>query len=110
MACRRKRHWGYLRFPVGHAGAGYLPPEAAEIATFTRQSNQGPGIGSRLFEATRRAAKSLGYIWINANIRAEKSTGLAWYQSRGFEDYGRIEGYEKADGTRVDKILKHLDL
>ncbi len=91
-------------------GADYLPPEAAEIATFAKPGSQGLGIGSKLFEATLKAAKQLGYTWINANIRADNSSGLAYYQSRGFEDYGRIEGYEMSDGVRVDKILKRLDL
>jgi L-amino acid N-acyltransferase YncA len=88
----------------------YLPREAAEIATFAKPGNQGLGIGSKLFEATRKAAKALGYTWINANIRADNESGLAYYQSRGFEDYGKIEGYKMADGRVVDKILKRLDL
>jgi ribosomal protein S18 acetylase RimI-like enzyme len=91
-------------------GADYLPPEAAEIATFAKPGQQGLGIGSKLFEATRAAARRLGYTWINANIRADNESGLAYYQSRGFEDYDRIEGYRMADGTVVDKILKRLDL
>ena len=91
-------------------GHGYLPPEAAEIATFAKPGRQGLGIGSKLFEATRAAAKALGYRWINANIRADNASGLTYYQSRGFEDYGRIEGYRMADGQIVDKILKRLDL
>lgn len=91
-------------------GAAYLPREAAEIATFAKPGQQGLGIGSKLFDATRRAAKRLGYTWINANIRADNASGLAYYQSRGFEDYGKIEGYRMADGMVVDKILKRLDL
>jgi L-amino acid N-acyltransferase YncA len=91
-------------------GAAYLPPEAAEIATFAKPGQQGLGIGSRLFEATCKAATALGYAWINANIRADNESGLTYYQSRGFEDYGRIEGLRLADGTIVDKILKRFDL
>lgn len=91
-------------------GADYLPPEAAEIATFAKPGQQGLGIGSRLFEATRKAAVALGYAWINANIRADNESGLTYYQSRGFEDYGRIEGLRLADGVVVDKILKRFDL
>lgn len=91
-----------------------LPPEAAEIATFTKPGKQGLGIGSKLFEATRVVAKALGYQRINANIRADNTSGLAYYQSRGFEDYGKIEGYQMATpdgrGRVVDKILKRLDL
>ncbi|MBS8224868.1 GNAT family N-acetyltransferase [Vannielia litorea] len=86
------------------------PETCAEIATFARVGRTGLGIGSRLFEATREAAKRLGYTWIRANIRADNAGGLAYYQSRGFEDYGRIEGYRMADGTVVDKVLKRYDL
>ncbi|MEX3017643.1 N-acetyltransferase family protein [Gymnodinialimonas hymeniacidonis] len=91
-------------------GEGYLPPEAAEIATFAKPGQQGLGIGSKLMDATKAAAKAQGYKWINANIRADNESGLTYYQSRGFEDYGKIEGYQMADGRRVDKILKRFDL
>lgn len=87
-----------------------LPPEAAGIATFAKPGQQGLGIGSKLFEATKAAARALGYRWINANIRADNDSGLTYYQSRGFEDYGRIDGYRMADGRVVDKILKRYDL
>ena len=84
--------------------------DVAEIATFARRGKTGLGIGSALFEATAKAGRDLGYAWINANIRADNEGGLIYYQSRGFVDYGRIEGYELGDGTRVDKILKRYDL
>lgn len=91
-------------------GGEYLPPEAAEIATFAKPGQQGLGIGSKLMEATKAAAKRLGYTWINANIRADNESGLTYYQSRGFEDYGRIEGVRMANGQVVDKVLKRYDL
>lgn len=87
-----------------------LPPDAVNIATFAKPGKQGLGIGSKLFDATRKAARDLGYAWINADIRADNESGLAYYQSRGFEDYGTIEGYKMADGRAVNKILKRLDL
>ena len=90
--------------------AEYLPPEAAEIATFVQIGQTGLGIGSKLFDATRTAARAIGYKWINANIRADNEGGLIYYQSRGFQDYGRIENYKMADGQTVDKILKRYDL
>ena len=90
--------------------ADYLPPEAAEIATFARIGMSGLGIGSALFEATKRVARDIGYIWINANIRADNAGGLAYYQSRGFEDYGRKEGVRMSDGRIFDKVLKRYDL
>lgn len=81
-----------------------------QIATFARVGQTGLGIGSKLFAATRDAAQAAGYIWINAEIRADNAGGLTYYQSRGFEDYGRIRGYRLGDGTTVDKILKRYDL
>lgn len=87
-----------------------LPPEAASIATFARVGRTGLGIGSALFEVTRQAAKALGYTWINADIRADNAGGLIYYQSRGFEDYGRKSGVRLSDGTVVDKVLKRFDL
>lgn len=87
-----------------------LPPEAATIATFVQMGQTGLGIGSALFDATRQAAKKLGYVWINANIRADNEGGLIYYQSRGFQDYGVLEGVELSDGQIVDKRLKRFDL
>lgn len=87
-----------------------LPPEAADIATFVQVGQTGLGIGSKLFDATKQAAKELGYVWINANIRADNEGGLIYYQSRGFQDYGVVEGHKMANGQIVDKRLKRYDL
>jgi len=85
-------------------------PGVAQIATFARIGQTGLGIGSALFRTTKTACARAGYDWINAEIRADNAGGLAYYQSRGFEDYGRIEGYALGDGRRVDKVLKRFDL
>ena len=90
--------------------ADYLPTEATEIATFVKLGKTGLGIGSALFRATSAAAKRLGYGWINANIRADNEGGLIYYQSRGFRDYDRWEGYKLPSGNVVDKVLKRFDL
>lgn len=87
-----------------------LPAEAADIATFTRLGETGKGIGSLLFAATQQAARRLGYRWINANIRADNSGGLRYYESRGFQDYGRKAGVVLASGLIVDKVLKRYNL
>jgi L-amino acid N-acyltransferase YncA len=87
-----------------------LPPDACDIATFVRIGRVGLGIGSRLFDATRKAARALGYRWINATIRADNGGGLIYYQSRGFEDYARREGVRLANGMVVDKVCKRYDL
>jgi L-amino acid N-acyltransferase YncA len=90
--------------------AAYLPEEAAEIATFVRRGRTGLGIGSALFDRTKQAARALGYRWINANIRADNTGGLVYYQSRGFEDYDTLRAVQLGDGRTVDKILKRYDL
>ncbi|MCH2163710.1 MAG: GNAT family N-acetyltransferase [Marinovum sp.] len=87
-----------------------LPPDACDIATFVREGQTGLGIGSKLFDATRAAATSLGYDWINANIRTDNESGLTYYQSRGFRTYGGKEGHVLDNGLVVDKVFKRYDL
>ncbi len=87
-----------------------LPVNAVDIATFVQIGQTGLGIGSALFDATKKAAKALGYSWINANIRSDNEGGLIYYQSRGFQDYGTLEGYVLSNGMTVDKTLKRYDL
>lgn len=87
-----------------------LGETVAQIASFARVGKTGLGIGSKLFDATERAARTAGYAWINAEIRADNEGGLIYYQSRGFEDYGRVEGQLMANGQVVDKVLKRYDL
>ncbi len=87
-----------------------LPPVACDIGTFVSQKNTGLGVGSKLFEATRKAAATLGYRRINATIRADNAGGLAYYQSRSFEDYAHHPNIRLENGQVVDKISKRFDL
>lgn len=87
-----------------------LPPEACDIATFVQIGRTGLGIGSALFSASVEAAKALGYVWINANIRTDNEGGLIYYQSRGFRDYGLKTGIQLANGQTVDKVFKRYDI
>lgn len=87
-----------------------LPPDACDVATFVRIGQTGLGIGSKLFDATRKAAVELGYSWINATIRADNEGGLAYYQSRGFENYARSENVPLGTGQIVDRISKRYAL
>ena len=89
---------------------GDLPPEACEIGTFVKSGRTGLGIGSKLFEATKSAARGMGYTWIDAEIRADNTGGLAYYQSRGFEDYKHKTAVELDDGSVVGKTLKRYRL
>ncbi|QJF49703.1 GNAT family N-acetyltransferase [Roseobacter ponti] len=87
-----------------------LPASACDIATFVKIGRTGLGIGSALFTATAKAAKALGYHWINATIRADNTGGLTYYQSRGFRDWRREEGVALDSGLVVDRISKRYDI
>lgn len=87
-----------------------LPADACDIATFVQVGQTGLGIGSKLFDATCKAAVGLGYRWINATIRADNTGGLAYYQSRGFEDYARHPDVQLGTGEYVDRISKRFNL
>lgn len=87
-----------------------LPPEACDIASFVQIGRTGLGIGSQLFAATAKAAKVLGYKWINATIRADNEGGLTYYQSRGFRTWAVDEGVTLDSGQIVDKISKRYDI
>lgn len=76
------------------------------IATFARVGRTGLGIGSALFAATLEAARAAGMREIEAEIRADNTGGLTYYQSRGFEDVGRRDGVVLEDGSVVDKVVK----
>lgn len=89
---------------------GDLPPEACGIGTFVKAGRTGLGIGSKLFDASVNAARALGYTWMDAEIRADNEGGLAYYQSRGFENYKRKDGVVLDNGTEVSKIHKRYDL
>ena len=87
-----------------------LPPEAGDIGTFTAVGRIKTGIGTALFNKTCIAARALGYTWLNATIRADNAGGLAYYQSRGFEDYKLDRNVTLDDGTIVDKVSKRYDV
>ena len=87
-----------------------LPDGGTDIATFVRVGETGMGIGSALFRATRAAAVAMGYAHIHAIIRADNTGGLAYYQSRGFEDFRTLPDQRLDDGTVVTKICERHDL
>lgn len=87
-----------------------LPAKACEIGTYVKTGQTGLGIGSKLFDATKAAARAMGYGWIRATIRADNTGGLAYYQSRGFEDYAVLKDIKLEDGTLVSKRCKRFDL
>lgn len=85
------------------------PPKGyADIATFARTTPKIAGVGSALFQETRMAAQDLGFEFINATIRADNVSGLAYYGKMGFETYDRLVGVPLSDGTPVDRIKKRF--
>ena len=87
-----------------------VPGGWAIIATFAKKGGTQRGIGSSLFEATKSAARAAGITSIDATIRADNAGGLAFYSSRGFVDYDRLQAVPLKDGTPVDRIRKRFDL
>lgn len=83
-----------------------LPEDWADIATFARQEPSTPGVGTALFAQTRRWAKGRDLAAINAAIRADNRSGLAYYEKMGFRTYNIVTGVPLQDGTPVDRILK----
>lgn len=85
---------------------GAPPPGWADIATFARIAPKRKGVGTALFAATLRQARDLGLNAINATIRADNVSGLAYYDKMGFETYHRVKQVPLADGTPVDRVKK----
>lgn len=88
---------------------GDLPEGWGDIGTFAHQPGRG-GVGTGLFERTRAEAVRLGLVALNATIRAGNEAGLAYYASRGFEDYRVDRAVPLRDGRPVDRISKVLRL
>ncbi|MGM4986292.1 GNAT family N-acetyltransferase [Rhizobium sp. 11_C7_N12_5] len=87
---------------------GNPPKGFADIATFARMNSKIRGVGSALFPVTRVAAEELGLKFINATIRADNVSGLAYYAKMGFETYDRLVQIPLLDGTPVDRIKKRF--
>lgn len=85
---------------------GDVPPGWADIATFARIAPKKHGVGTALFAATRKAAEELGLAVINATIRADNVSGLAYYGKMGFETYKTVQAVPLMDGTLVDRVKK----
>lgn len=87
-----------------------LPSGWGDIATFARRAPKLPGVGTALFPRTVAAARACALVAINAAIRADNASGLAYYEKMGFRTYRTLAAVPLADGTPVDRILKRYDL
>ncbi|CAN7569400.1 N-acetyltransferase family protein [Rhizobium sp. LjRoot254] len=108
LACHVAERDGTLLGFQSLSGFGDPPQGSADIATFARMSPKTKGVGKALFPATRAVAEELGLTFINATIRADNVSGLAYYTAMGFEDYDRQVAVPLLDGTPVDRIKKRF--
>ncbi|MCZ8335292.1 MAG: GNAT family N-acetyltransferase [Rhodobacteraceae bacterium] len=81
-----------------------------DIGTFVDPDRQAKGTGGKLFAATCLAARAAGLVAINATIRADNLSGLAFYARQGFRDYGQEPDYRLQDGRRVGRVHRRYDL
>jgi len=78
----------------------------AYIASFMDPKAQGQGIGRALFTHTVLAAKQAGVVTLDATIRTDNVSGLAYYTAMGFVDHQMYRDVTLSDGTRVDQVQK----
>jgi L-amino acid N-acyltransferase YncA len=88
-----------------------LQPEGwVAVGTYARVGQTRGGVGSALFEETKKAARAAGVRTIDATIRADNTGGLAFYTRMGFVDYDRRVGVPLKNGTPVDRVRKRFDV
>ena len=86
-----------------------LPEHWATIGTFARVGLTRRGVGGALFIVTVKAAREVNVHVIDATIRANNTSGLAFYSRQGFADSNRLVGVPLTDGRPVDRIRKRYD-
>lgn len=94
---------------VGWQSVGLWHGEA-DIGTFVRPGLQSRGLGTALFRQTRAALVARGVRRVMAVIRADNAAGLAYYARIGFQDTGFEADWALADGRRVGRVIRHLEL
>jgi RimJ/RimL family protein N-acetyltransferase len=83
-----------------------LPTDWADIGTFARSEVRTRGAGTALFARSKIWAGERDVVAINAAIRADNQSGLAYYEKMGFRNYQIVKGVPLRDGTPVDRIFK----
>ena len=93
-----------------YTGPEPLPLDWALISSFVRNGHGRKGIAHRLFDTTFTHARTAGVSVIDATIRADNASGLGYYDAIGFVDFQRLKDVPLADGSKVDRVRKRLDL
>ncbi len=83
-----------------------LPPDYADIATFSRQNPRALGTGTALFFKSVEFLRERGFRHINAKIRADNVPGLAYYAKMGFLDHAIAKKEPLLDGSLIDRVTK----
>ncbi|MFK7995825.1 MAG: N-acetyltransferase family protein [Granulosicoccus sp.] len=83
-----------------------LEPDWVDIATFARVEPKVKGVGTMLFGATLKLARESDIVSINATIRSDNTSGLAYYSKLGFVDYRVDKAIPLKYGTPVDRVSK----
>ncbi len=83
-----------------------LPKNCADIGTFVKHGTTQSGIGTALFQQTLLHARQHGISNINATIRKDNISGIAYYTKMGFTDHSVAKDVPLLDGTKVDRISK----
>ena len=68
------------------------PPGWGSIGTHVSPRAARRGVGARLFEATRLAAREAQVPAVEAYIGADNREGQAYYEAMGFRDYRNADG------------------
>ena len=87
-----------------------LPNGWLDIATFARARPKTVGVGTALFNCSLEYIRHTSFSYINATIRADNKSGLAYYTKMGFKNYTITENVPLSDGTLVDRISKKYQL
>ncbi|MCZ4090717.1 GNAT family N-acetyltransferase [Sinorhizobium psoraleae] len=87
-----------------------LPDGWVDIGTFARPHAKVRGAGTALLAATKAHAHAAGFQAINATIRADNTSGLAYYGKMGFVDYKVDKAVPLRDGRAVDRISKRYPI
>lgn len=87
-----------------------LPDGWLDIATFARTNPKVKGVGITLFNSSKLFLQDKKYTHINASIRADNRSGLAYYTKIGFIDYATRKAVPLIDGTPIDRMSKQFDI
>ena len=84
---------GFQSLKIAREGNAYGTPVGwGIIGTHIRPSAARRGVGTRLFAATREAARRAGLAAIEAYIGAGNAEAQAYYEAMGFRTYRHADG------------------